>query len=1340
MRIEQFTSLGTPACTSMRRGRRPALGFIAIGLAAALAGCGGGSETSDPPPVAPGLTRVGAAGGTVTGDDGASVTVPAGVLKQDSTVTIAISKNSAGAPVAPPGDSFIQVSNVFTITPHGQGFAESVQVSLPFDASLVRDADQLVILKAQPLGNWVVHSDVTRQGSMATLSVRDFSVFMVAVRTGIRIVPVRGNPAPVPFSFTLAVSGTAPNLTVTYTFSGTRPNCVEGDRLETVFMTYSDDSYVEPVLHFPVHRESRTELLAVTVPGFSPPAPPLSDGTLTHTVIQPPHSNGGSYGSGTVEVTPYVKGRYTCVSELMPGNAVATPWTLVSANEAFLPRNASGMVLLSDIADIQTSVGTPVVSRARAQTVGSYSLPSLSKWEISRDNGASWTVLKQGAERVTLDTSFYDQSAAQAAGLWTLEGDLPAFAATDNGALLRFAACTAIAPLFGSGDPVALPCARGAPHAVTVASTAQPASFTAMPAPMAVVAGAGASFSVVAAGRPTPTLQWRRRLPSGAWEDVAGATGPTYQLSTTTLSQDGTQFQAVATNASGSVTSAPATLNVVDQAALPAITGLSGSLTVVQGSAAVFAATVKGTEPLSFQWRRNGVDVLGANAPILRLDAVSEAQAGTYTLHVGNPAGAVQSTAQQLGVVPAGTALPTAPSIVTQPVSVRVNAGNTATFAVGAGGSGPQAYQWRRDNVDIPGATAAFHSIASTSPGDAATYSVVVSNGAGSATSAGAVLTVDATAQAAAPVITAQPGAVVVAPGMSATLGVGVQGSGPMSFQWLRNGVPVAGQTQATYMLLAASALDTGDYQVRVSNGVGAVTSTTAQVILLGAPAIVSEPGNRSVPRGSTATFQVAASGDYPRYQWTRNQVAIAGATGSAYTTPPLALADSGAVYAVIVYNGAGLVFSQGAVLTVTDASESPEWQGTVALRDSDGYSATRTVVAAGGGEFVAAWLDTNAAGAKQLRATRYRPNEGWSPVDEVATVTANSGATMSYALAMDPAGNAVLVFTSQSNSRQSIWASRQGSTGGWSTPALLENQDGGQAELPAVAIDDAGTATAVWQQNDTIFFPNSLATRRIVASRLVIGQAWSAPVDIDFTSGANGTGVGIQVSASPAGDVVAAWTTDTAAGQVATANVLRRGTGWIGPQQLVTGTTPTTASVVGGAAINDAGLALVTFRRLPASTSNVYAARYTPATGWTAPELLGTNGDAARVVLTSEGTATVAWEGSPAGNQIVVTRSSAAGAWSAPVVVGAGFGPAIGRDSVGNVTLAWLNNPGERSVTSSRWTANGAFTSPSVIESDPTATTGWVGGLAVSANGQVAAVWTEGTAPDSVPWANVYR
>ena len=60
-----------------------------------------------------------------------------------------------------------------------------------------------------------------------------------------------------------------------------------------------------------------------------------------------------------------------------------------------------------------------------------------------------------GADRVATDTSFYSrEAAAPAAGMWILEGDLPPFAATDNGALLRFSACAYLYDLSGFPPPL----------------------------------------------------------------------------------------------------------------------------------------------------------------------------------------------------------------------------------------------------------------------------------------------------------------------------------------------------------------------------------------------------------------------------------------------------------------------------------------------------------------------------------------------------------------------------------------------------------------------------------------------------------------------------------------------------------------------------------------------------------------------------------------------------------------------------------------------------------------------------------------------------------------------
>ena len=88
-----------------------------------------------------------------------------------------------------------------------------------------------------------------------------------------------------------------------------------------------------------------------------------------------------------------------------------------------------------------------------------------------------------------------------------------------------------------------------------------------------------------------------------------------------------------------------------------------------------------------------------------------------------------------------------APVITTQPQSISVAEGNSASFTVTASGSQPLSYQWRKNTNNISGANSSTYTIPAVSPGDAGNYSVVVSNSAGSATSNNAVLTVTAANQ-----------------------------------------------------------------------------------------------------------------------------------------------------------------------------------------------------------------------------------------------------------------------------------------------------------------------------------------------------------------------------------------------------------------------------------------------------------------------------------------------------------------------------------------------------------------------------------------------------------------
>ena len=115
--------------------------------------------------------------------------------------------------------------------------------------------------------------------------------------------------------------------------------------------------------------------------------------------------------------------------------------------------------------------------------------------------------------------------------------------------------------------------------------------ITSQPANVAVIEPGAANFSVTATGTAPLAYQWRR-----GGVHIGGATGSSYTLSPTSVAADnGAQFSVVVTNASGSVTSAVATLTVnavVPQP--PSIQTPPANVAVIEPDAASFSVSADG--------------------------------------------------------------------------------------------------------------------------------------------------------------------------------------------------------------------------------------------------------------------------------------------------------------------------------------------------------------------------------------------------------------------------------------------------------------------------------------------------------------------------------------------------------------------------------------------------------------------------------------------------------------------------------------------------------------------------------------------------------------------------
>lgn len=190
----------------------------------------------------------------------------------------------------------------------------------------------------------------------------------------------------------------------------------------------------------------------------------------------------------------------------------------------------------------------------------------------------------------------------------------------------------------------------------------------------------------------------------------------------------------------------------------------------------------------------------------------------------------------------------TPPGITGQPVSKTVGVGTNVSFSVTATGTAPLSYQWSKGTSAILGATNSSYSLAAVSTNDAGGYKVVITNSAGSITSSVATLTVLVP-----PSIVSPPQSQTVSNGASATFTVVAAGSPPLTYLWNLNGAPLASATSASLTLTNVQAINQGDYTVTVSNSVGAVTSSAAQLTVQTAPPSSFQFANLQLTTGSVS-------------------------------------------------------------------------------------------------------------------------------------------------------------------------------------------------------------------------------------------------------------------------------------------------------------------------------------------------------------------------------------------------------------------------------------------------------------------------------------------------------
>ncbi len=454
-----------------------------------------------------------------------------------------------------------------------------------------------------------------------------------------------------------------------------------------------------------------------------------------------------SFGPMFIRVSGPVSGDVVTDSIIAIADSIVDPsgvdsvyWTLNGIRAGMLTAGADGMYLLkdtltkfhSDTIVIYAQDKSTLINRSSSVIVVDYNVPPLlndTSVTTNRNTALSLTLHAVSADG---DPVVWTVLSAPSASSGSLSGALPAITFTP-------------AANWAGADSFRVKVTDGilsdtAKVKITVSDVPVPPKnvvIISQPASDTVILGQGINFSVSMNSdvNPAPTYQWNHGEIS-----IPGAQSSTYSISGAALKDTGTYSVSV-TNSVGSATSPSVVLVILVP---PSITVSPESQTKCNGESVSFSVTASGSQPYTYQWKKDGVTISGTNTPTYTIPSVSSSNVGVYTCFVTNICGA------GAGVTSQGAALTvnTPPSIRTQPVSQTKWAGDSVEFSVVASGTAPFTYQWKKGTAVISGANSATYKIngINYSTDNGAAFSCVVTNGCTgvSATSNAATLTVNA--------------------------------------------------------------------------------------------------------------------------------------------------------------------------------------------------------------------------------------------------------------------------------------------------------------------------------------------------------------------------------------------------------------------------------------------------------------------------------------------------------------------------------------------------------------------------------------------------------------------
>ncbi|MFN3196348.1 MAG: immunoglobulin domain-containing protein [Chlorobiota bacterium] len=302
-----------------------------------------------------------------------------------------------------------------------------------------------------------------------------------------------------------------------------------------------------------------------------------------------------------------------------------------------------------------------------------------------------------------------------------------------------------------------------------------------------------------------------------------------------------------------------------------------------------------------FQWRKNDVNIAGANQSTFTKSNTSTNDAGDYDCVITTSCGNEITSNKATLTVNQSLAF------ATQPSNQSGCEGSSVTLQASVEGE-ISTLQWRKDGQDISGANSQSLTINNLSSSDEGDYTLFVTSDKCNSQLESSVATVSLTQS---PIIVGQPESEVGCEGGEVRFVV--QAGGEIEgYQWYKDDAVINGETEKTLTISNLNTDDVGAYKVEIEGKCNElITSNEVNLTLNSAPTITTQPVGKSIFEEEAFTLSVVA--DNPgddnsnlTYQWLKDDQEIDDANQSDYSVPSANLSDAG-MYKVTVSNSCDL-------------------------------------------------------------------------------------------------------------------------------------------------------------------------------------------------------------------------------------------------------------------------------------------------------------------------------------------------------------------------------------------------------------------------------------------------